>query len=118
VGKRARLHPSLLGSVGVLLVWGAARAVWSDLEKANFRRARTLVGQRQYVEAETLARESVGIAESYHGADSLEVADGLDVLVEALRGMGSARNAEASKLAERAIPVDQAPGLSLIAKGP
>jgi hypothetical protein len=50
----------------------------------NLEKAKQLIKDGKYAEAETLARELLKQAEAAPGADSLKFAEVLDVLVEAL----------------------------------
>jgi acyl-CoA reductase-like NAD-dependent aldehyde dehydrogenase len=63
----------------------------------NLDKARALIKDQKFAEAETLARELLKQAEAAPGADSLKVAEVLDVLVESLWRGGKARAPESQK---------------------
>jgi len=106
----------LLGVACALLLFGgkiASPAIVQDTLKQeikapqNLEKARQLIKDGKYAEAETLARELLKQAEAALGADSLKTAEVLDVLVESLFRGGKARQPESRKLAERAIEIKQ-----------
>ncbi len=86
---------------------------------------RGLIRHDHNEDAERMARELLLTAESTQGRKSLEAAEAIDVLVEALTGGGKAGSAEVVELADRAISIREkalgpnAPNLStsLAAKG-
>jgi CHAT domain-containing protein/tetratricopeptide (TPR) repeat protein len=57
----------------------------------------------KYAEAETFARDALQLAEAAHGAQSLQVADALDLLVKVLLRAGRETEPELEELALRAV---------------
>jgi CHAT domain-containing protein/Tfp pilus assembly protein PilF len=64
---------------------------------------RDLLQEGRYAEAEALSRESLAKIQTEYGAESLESAQALDLLVESLWRGGKAHRSETRELAEEAI---------------
>jgi CHAT domain-containing protein/tetratricopeptide (TPR) repeat protein len=70
--------------------------------------ARTGLKTGEYSRAESIARSLLPEVEGIHGVDSLETAEVLDVIVEALWLGGKSRNPETKAFAEKAIRIKEA----------
>ena len=66
---------------------------------------KTLLKSSKYAEADDLARKILADAEKEYGADSLQAAQVMDVLVESLIGDGGQINDECKPLIERALSI-------------
>jgi len=69
--------------------------------------ARTLLKDQRYAQAETLARELLAAAEATEGAESLQAAAALDLLVESLWRGQKGKEPETRELAERAVAIKE-----------
>lgn len=70
--------------------------------------ARSLLRNGRFAESESLARRLIRDAEAEHGVSSIQTAQALDVLVEALWRGGKAEDPEAQRLGERAVAIKEA----------
>lgn len=68
---------------------------------------KALIRDGHYAEAEAAARELLLVVEREHGAEGLEVADVLDLLLEALWRGGKANEPASRTLAERAVRIKE-----------
>ncbi len=100
--KTAFLLVSLLG-VSLL---GTGVAISGTDEHLD--RLVALVGDGEYAEAETAAREILSGIETEHGADSVQAAAVLDLLVQARWRSGKSAEPETRELAERAVRIKTA----------
>ena len=72
--------------------------------------ARELIEKGSYAEAEDLARELLAEIEAAHGEDSVQAADVLDVVVEALWRGGKGEKPATRALAERSLRIREERG--------
>jgi len=79
-----------------------------DPAPEGLARAKTLIEEGKYAEAESLARSLLKDAETRHGAESAEAAGVLDELVDSLLKGGKAREEETLRLAQRALAIREA----------
>lgn len=70
--------------------------------------ARQLIEEGRYAEAEATAREELKRVEQAHGAQSLDAARALDVLVESMWRGGKAAELDSRALAQRAVRIKEA----------
>ncbi len=97
-----------LGTLVLLLMVSWFRADQPPHEKTGdpLDAVRTLRDEKQYAEAEALGREQLALAERQHGAESLEVALTLDVIVSLNYASAGAWGApDLLELAERAVRI-------------
>ena len=73
----------------------------SELERSILR-VKELLESYEYAKAEMLARDLLADTKKTHGAESLEAAKAMDLLVEALLKGGKAKEPESTDLAESA----------------
>jgi CHAT domain-containing protein/tetratricopeptide (TPR) repeat protein len=74
-------------------------------EEAALQSARVLIEQGKYKEGEAAARAALRAAENANGADSLEAAEAILVLVDALVRVGKVSDPETEALAKRAVAI-------------
>jgi len=74
---------------------------------APLDRVQELIEDGRYAEAEAQARPLLAASEFAHGADSLQAAEVLELLVEALWRGGKAEDPESRALAERALAIQE-----------
>jgi CHAT domain-containing protein/tetratricopeptide (TPR) repeat protein len=115
-----RTAAALLSAVALTLWCGRATAA-ADAEGAlatpqasgppaisGLDEARSLLRNGRFAESESLARRLIRDAEAEHGVSSIQTAQALDVLVEALWRGGKAEDPEAQRLGERAVAIKEA----------
>ncbi len=95
------------GAVGAGSAAAAGKPIAGPVAGDTLESLRRLVKQGRYAEAETAARALLAAVEETSGRESLEAADVLDILVEALWRGGKAREAQSRELAERAIQIKE-----------
>jgi len=95
------------GTTGVHEPAGSTETSGSATRTATAQEARTLLEQGRYEEAARVARLAAAEAEDTRGADSIEVADALCVLSEALRKDGKGEEAETREAIDRALRIQR-----------
>ena len=111
-GARRRLAPLLLFGMAMAFFLNASgfcasspSAKPASGSQESLAPIRRLLQEEKFAEAEKESRALLARAESAHGKDSVEAAKAMDLVVEALIGLGKMGEPEARTLADRAVEI-------------
>jgi len=103
---RRWIGAAVVAAAGLLAATGSLSAGEAAVP-AGLERVDALCEEGRWEEAEVMARELLAEAEDARGSGSLEVAEVLDLLVEALTESGQVMGPEMLSLAERAVKIKE-----------